>query len=74
MADRMLRHIPTGVLYVYQPQFATRPDFEEIIDVEAREIPDPVEPTPRKTRKAAAPAPAMIDEEKLAEEASRGLP
>ena len=40
MTDRLLRHIPSGVLWVYQPAFATRPDFEEVIDVPVVEVAD----------------------------------
>lgn len=73
MADRLLRHIPSGVLYVYQAVYAQRPDFEEIFDVEAREIPDPAPKIARKVKPKAEAAPA-VDDEVLSEEASRGLP
>ena len=68
MADRLLRHIPTGVLYIYQPVYAARDDFEEIIDVEAKEIPTP---KPRAKIKAEVP---KVDEEALSADASRDLP
>lgn len=68
MADRLLRHIPTGVLYVYQPAYALRADFEEIIDVEAKEI-----PTPKPRAKAKAEV-HKVDDEALSADASRGLP
>ena len=71
MADRMLRHIPSGVLYVYQPAFAMRSDFEEIINVEAREIEEPK--TKPKVRKAPEPPPA-VDDEAISADASRNLP
>lgn len=45
--NRLLRHKPSGVLYVYQEAFANRPDFEEIIDVEAKFVEDE---SPKKTR------------------------
>ena len=54
MSDRLLRHIPTNILYVWQPAFANNPEFEEIIDVESRVIPDEPE--------AAAPAPIATEE------------
>lgn len=47
MTQRLLRHIPTGILYAYQDIYAQRKDFEEIIDVEAKEIPEPVARKPR---------------------------
>ena len=72
MADRLLRHIPSGVLYVYQPVYAQRADFEEIFDVEAREIPDPAPKAARKVKPKAEVA--AVDDEALSEEASRGLP
>jgi hypothetical protein len=51
MADRLLRHKPSGQLFIYQAAFAENPEFEEIIDVESREIPEPVEEKPKATRK-----------------------
>ena len=71
--DRMLRHKPTGVLYVYQPAFAMRDDFEEVIDVEAREIKDPT-PAPRSRKVADAPTPPAVDDTAVSADASRGLP
>lgn len=72
MADRMLRHIPSGVLYVYQDVFAQRPDFEEIINVEARVIPDPEVRAPRRAKPKAEVV--AVDDAMISEEASRGLP
>lgn len=74
MADRMLRHIPSGVLYVYQDVFAQRADFEEIINVEAREIPDP-DAAPKVIRRAKPKAETVaVDEDAVSADASRGLP
>lgn len=67
MADRLLRHIPTGTLYIWQYAFAEREDFEEVIDVEAKEVPEP----PKTKRAKAAP---VIDEAAIAADASRNLP
>lgn len=72
MADRMLRHIPSGVLYVYQDVFAQRPDFEEIINVEARVIPDSEVRAPRRAKAKAEVV--AVDADALSEDASRGLP
>lgn len=59
-STRLLRHIPSGVLYVYQPAFANRPDFEEVIDVESRVIEEPA-PKPRKKRESAPVEAAPAD-------------
>jgi len=72
MADRMLRHIPTGVLYVYQDVFAMRDDFEEIINVETREVPDSEVRVARRAKPKAEVA--SVDGEALGEQAGRGLP
>lgn len=77
MADRLIRHIPTGNLFIYQAAFAERDDFEEVIDVESRVVEDkPVAaPAPKKTRAKAGlvEAPA-VDNEALAADASHNLP
>lgn len=72
MADRMLRHIPSGVLYVYQDAFAMRADFEEIINVEAREVPDSEVRVARRAKPK--PEVAAVDDAAVSEEASRNLP
>lgn len=56
--DRLLRHIPTGILHAYQDIYAIRPDFEEVINVEARVIegPAPVVEKPRRKKADAQPA------------------
>lgn len=70
MTQRLLRHKPSGIIYVWQEVFAQRDDFEEIIDVEAKVIDTDSDSAPkRRGRKAAA-----IDEEALSADASRGLP
>ena len=72
MTDRMLRHKPTGVLYIYQDVFAMRPDFEEVINVEATVVEDPP-PKPRRSRVTAGMEIPTIDDLQLGEDASRGL-
>jgi hypothetical protein len=77
MADRLLRHKPTGVVYIYQPVFAMRDDFEEIIDVESRVVDEPPATKPRRTRVQPAPEQMTIptiDDLQLGSEAARGLP
>jgi len=69
MADRLLRHIPTGILYAYQDVFAQRPDFEEILDVESRVVEEPAAKKPK-----AKKVEYKVDNDILGVEASRGLP
>jgi len=84
MADKYLRHIPTGTIYIWQPAFAQRSDFEEYVPEPAPVAEEAVEPVvtkPRSTRKKAvepAPEPTLepvvVDEEALSADASRNLP
>ena len=74
MTQRMLRHKPSGIMYVWQEAFAFRDDFEEIIDVEAKELKEPETIPLSKIRKTRKPEPAVIDEVALSEDASRDLP
>lgn len=68
MSDRLLRHIPTGVLYIWQLPYAEREDFEEVEPaVEAAP-----EPKPKRASKAGLQAP--VDDTSLSADASRGLP
>jgi len=80
MADRYLKHIPTGNVFIYQGAFATRDDFEECADAQGTPMNvfegeyKVVEesPKPRKGRK-----PKVEDEDALDAalnaDASRGL-
>lgn len=84
MADKMLRHIPTGTIYIWQPAFAQRADFEEYVPEPAptpEEVVESVVTKPRSTRKKAiepapepTPEPVFVDEEALSADASRNLP
>ena len=89
MADKMLRHIPTGTLYIWQPVFAQRADFEDyvpepepVVEPEATtDTPAPKAKTSRKKAEVApepaekyTPEPAFVDEAALSADASRGLP
>lgn len=48
---RYLRHKPTGILYVDQPAFANRPDFEPVqLEAPAAEPAAPAEAAPRRKR------------------------
>lgn len=73
MTQRFLRHKPTGVLYAYQDIFAMRDDFEEIIDVEAKEV-DPEVRRPGRPKKTTEPAIRTNSDEALSADASRNLP
>ena len=70
MADRLLRHIPSGQLFIYQEAFALRADFEEIIDVESRVVDEPLVKKP-KVHKVKI---ERVDDEVISAEASRDLP
>ena len=72
MADRLLRHIPTGILHIYQMQFAMRDDFEEVIDVESRVVEEPATPAKRKAKPASIVH--AVSDEAVSEDASRNLP
>lgn len=74
MAQPMLLHKPSGILYVWQEAFAQRDDFEEVIDVETREVHREELAQQAKARKPRKPAPAVIDVEALSADASRNLP
>lgn len=82
MADKYLRHIPTGTIYIWQPAYAQRADFEEYVPEPAPEPVVEAAPKPKATRKKAAaepapeptPEPVLVDEEALSADASRNLP
>ncbi len=84
MADRMLRHIPSGILYIWQPAYAQRKDFEEVVEEAAPEVveePAQEASKPRTRRvKALDPQPVVevepvvVEEERIEEDASRNLP
>lgn len=59
MTQRYLRHIPSGVIHAYQDIYAIRPDFEEIIDVEARVIEDAPAKKPRLKKPDVVETPAV---------------
>lgn len=75
MTEKLLRHIPTGVIWVSQPAWETRSDFEPYepppVAEAAAEVAPPVE-KPKKTR-APRPEPVAVPDEALSQEASRGL-
>jgi hypothetical protein len=83
MSDRMLRHIPSGTLYIWQPAYAQRKDFEEVVEEVVEEAPaevaEPAKPRARRV-KALDPQPiveaevVIVEEERIQEDASRDLP
>ncbi len=73
MADRLLRHKPTGNLYIWQLVFAENPDFEEVADTTSSaelEIPTFKKPKPAKAGLDTKPSLDAV----LSAEASRNLP
>ena len=40
MAERYLKHIPSGVVYIFQPAFAQRADFIEVADLAGTPLAD----------------------------------
>ena len=56
MADKYLRHKPTGIMYIWQAAFAQNPEFEEADSLEPKATPAPK--APRKRKAASAPADA----------------
>lgn len=74
MAQKMLRHKPSGILYVWQEAFAFRDDFEEVVEPTAEEIASPAAIPATKIRKTRKAEPAKVDDEALSEDASRNLP
>lgn len=74
MSQKLLRHKPTGDLYIWQEAFAFRPDFEEVVDVTPEETKAPETIAPAKVRKTRKPEPAPVDEAAIQADASRDLP
>ncbi|MFM6959556.1 MAG: hypothetical protein ACKOW0_00835 [Schleiferiaceae bacterium] len=77
MADKLLRHIPSGIVYIWQPEYAQRADFEEYEPELAAPVAAPAEaaaPKARAVRKKVESEPVVIDEAALSADASRNLP
>lgn len=70
MTDKLVRHIPTGVIWVSQPAWENRSDFEPYEPEVVKEA--PAAPAVRKPR-AAKVEPVVVPDETLSQEASRGL-
>jgi hypothetical protein len=70
MVDKHLRHIPTGIVYIWQPAFAQRDDFEDVLpEPEAAEA-------PKGLKRRAKPTPVVdaVDAEAVSADATRNLP
>ena len=75
MADRFIKHTPTGQVFIYAAPWIGRDDFEECFNAAGDPFPQPepeVSPAPRARRsKAADLVPA--DDAALSADATRGL-
>lgn len=76
MADRYLKHIPSGVVYILQPAFAQRADFIEVANLAGDPLPDgkdePVAETKSRGKRKSGEVVADTDAA-LSADASRGL-
>jgi len=73
MADRYIKHIPSGIVYIYAAPWIGREDFEECANAAGDPLPDEapvVNPTPRRKRLSLD---APNDDAALSADASRGL-
>ena len=72
MADRFLKHIPSGHVFIYAPPWVGHEDFVEVANAIGDPIPEPepvVNPAPRRKKAVEAP----VDDAPLSADASRGL-
>lgn len=79
MADRYIKHIPSGQVFIYQGAYAQREDFEECADVHGNPLGATIEGeavrvdrSTKRVKKAVVAADDDIDLV-LSDEASRGL-
>lgn len=78
MADRFLKHLPSGQVFIYAHPWIGHDDFEECLNAAGDPLPEPepvVNPAPKGRAKKAAEAPAESSDADaaLSAEASRGL-
>jgi len=78
MADRYLKHLPSGQVFIYAPPFIDNPEFEEVADAQGTPLGEPetvVNPTPRAKRAKVKAEDIEIDlnDAALSADASRGL-
>jgi len=41
MADRYLKHLPSGQVFIYAPPFIDNPEFEEVADAQGNPAGEP---------------------------------
>jgi hypothetical protein len=79
MADRFIKHVPSGQVFIYAPPWIGMDDFTECANAAGDPLPEPepeVSPAPRAPRAARAPKsaePSAADDAALSADASRGL-
>jgi len=82
MADRYLKHTPSGQVFIYQSAFSNREDFEECADAQGTpmnvfegeyKVVDESPKAKKSAAKKAAPAPEDDLDLALSAEASKGL-
>ena len=79
MSYRFLKHMPSGVVYMYQEVFASNPEFQECADATGNAIvvPEPVVDPDIPARRAKLALKMVVDpavdDAGLAVDASRGL-
>ena len=82
MADRFLKHVPSGVVYIYAPPWIDNPDFVEVANAQGDELKAPEAivniSSKRKPKVTAEPVQEIPTDEELANaglsaDASRGL-
>ena len=78
MADRFIKYLPSGVVYIYDTSWASKPDFIEVADAEGNPMPDTSQnPTYTKsTAKRVTEQKVEVSDDELAlqADAARGLP
>ena len=75
MADRFIKHTPTGQVFIYAPPWIGRDDFEECANAAGDPMPDlevAVSPAPRAKRSPKVTE-TPPDDAALSADASRGL-
>ncbi len=73
MADRFLKHIPSGHVYIYAEPWITHDDFVEVFNAAGDPMPEPepvINPAPRRKKNTETP---VADDAALSADATRGL-
>jgi hypothetical protein len=75
MADRFLKHVPSGQIFIFAPPFNSHDDFVEVADAQGTplEVEPEVNPAPRKRKSNAAADTATAADVALSADASRGV-